>query len=110
MNTRDVGKVVWVYMTAGSMAEARRIAKTLVSGRLAACVNILGAMESVYSWQGKVRKGREVALVAKTVTGRRSELVRTVRSLHSYECPCIVCLPVNGGNPEFLRWIRESVK
>lgn len=107
---RNTGTVLWVYMTAATRAEARRIAKKLVDERLAACVNILGPMESVYSWKGKVCAGREVALVAKTAVSRKTALIRAVRTLHSYECPCIVCLPIDGGNPDFLRWIRESVR
>lgn len=97
-----------VYVTAADQEEARRIADTLVEERLAACVNILGAVHSVYRWKGAVESAREVALVAKTEASRFEALAARVRSLHSYETPCIVALPLERGDGAFLRWIGES--
>ncbi len=98
----------WVYVTAPNEAEARRIARNVVEERLAACANLLGAIESVYWWDGKVCEGEEVALVLKTTGERTAELVDRIKQLHSYECPCIVCLPIAAGNPGFLKWIADE--
>jgi len=103
-------KVNFIYMTAGSREEARRIGKELVMSRLAACVNILDNMNSLYMWQGNVQDDSEVVMIAKTTEERVPRLVEKVKSLHSYECPCIVSIPVSGGNQAFLDWIADEVK
>ncbi|CAB1058089.1 hypothetical protein D1BOALGB6SA_2845 [Olavius sp. associated proteobacterium Delta 1] len=103
-------KVNIIYMTAGSREEARKIGKELVITRLAACVNILDNMNSFYMWQGEVQDDSEIVLIAKTTEDRVPQLVEKVKSLHSYECPCIVSIPVSGGNQAFLDWIAEEVK
>jgi len=97
-----------LYMTAPDADEARRIGDALVAERLAACVNLIPGMVSVYRWQGEVRHDSEIVLIAKT----RAELVERasarVRELHSYDCPCVVALPAAGGNPDFLNWIVQE--
>jgi len=103
-------KVNFIYMTAGSRQEAEKIGKELVASRLAACVNILSNMNSIYMWQGKVQNDSEIVLIAKTTEDRVPQLVEKVKSLHSYECPCIVSIPVSGGNQAFLDWIAGEVK
>ncbi len=100
----------FIYMTAGSLEEARKIGKELVISKLAACVNILNNMNSIYVWQGKVQEDSEIVMIAKTTEDRVPQLVEKVKSLHSYECPCIVSIPVSGGNQAFLDWIAEEVK
>jgi periplasmic divalent cation tolerance protein len=95
----------WVYVTAASDEESKKIARAAVEERLAACANILGGIESVYWWDGKVCEGKEVALVLKTSDEKKQVLIDRIRELHSYECPCIVCLPIVDGNPGFLKWI-----
>jgi periplasmic divalent cation tolerance protein len=100
----------FVYMTAGSLEEARRIGRELVSARLAACVNILPQMNSIYVWEGKLNEDAEVVLIAKTTAGRIPELIAKVKSLHSYSVPCIVSLAVEDGHPPFLEWIAASVE
>ncbi|MFO7598191.1 MAG: divalent-cation tolerance protein CutA [Candidatus Desulfacyla sp.] len=99
-----------IYITAGSMDEARTIAKELVSNRLAACANIIDNMNSLYWWNGEVQDDREVILIAKTVESLVPELIDTVKSMHSYECPCIVSLPIIDGNPAFLEWIAKETR
>ena len=84
------------------------IARTVVGERLAACANLLGAIQSVYWWEGKICEGKEVALVLKTSNARKTELIDRIKQLHSYDCPCVVCLPIADGNPDFLNWIREE--
>ncbi len=94
-----------VYVTAQDAAEARRIARAVVEERLAACANLLGGMESIYQWKGEVCEAAETVLLLKTSAARKAELIARIRELHAYETPCIVCLPIMDGNPDFLQWI-----
>ncbi len=98
----------WVYMTASSEEEARRIGRVLVEERLAACVNILPGMTSLYWWQGKVEEGHETVLIAKSRQALVPALTQRVKALHTYTVPCVVALPILDGNPDFLRWIGEE--
>ncbi len=100
----------FVYMTAGSLEEAQGIGEALVKEKLAACVNILDAMHSLYIWDGTLQKDREVVMIAKTARDRVPELIAKVRTLHSYDCPCIVTFAIDGGNPDFLQWIGAAVR
>lgn len=100
----------FIYMTAGNKAEAQKIAKSLVEHRLAACVNILENMQSVYRWENDIQVDTEVVLIAKTTERLVSELIEKVKSLHSYDCPCIVSLPISDGHAPFLEWIHDEVK
>ncbi len=102
-------KTNFIYMTAGSKNEAATIGKELVSAGLAACVNILDNMSSVYLWQGEIQEDTEVVMIAKTTEDRIPELIKKVKSIHSYDCPCIVSLSVSGGYQPFLDWIAEEV-
>jgi periplasmic divalent cation tolerance protein len=102
--------VRFVYMTAGNLEEAQKIGRELVSAGLAACVNILPHMNSIYVWEGKIEEASEVVLIAKTVEARVADLVAKVKSLHTYSCPCIVSLRVEDGYPPFLEWVAETVK
>ena len=99
----------FVYMTAGSLEEARRIGRELIESRLAACVNILPGMQSVYRWEGKIEAADEVVVIAKTTAPRVPELTARVKSLHSYDCPCVVSLQVDGGHQPLLEWIGANV-
>ena len=101
--------VKFIYMTAGSKDEARKIGKELVVGRLAACVNILDNMNSFYMWQGEIQDDTEVVIIAKTTEDRVPALIEKVKALHSYDCPCIVAVAVSGGNQAFLDWIVGEV-
>lgn len=101
---------LWVYMTFGKLEEAEEIAKVLVAEKLAACANIFPKVRSLYWWEGKVHDDPEVVVVAKTTRNNYPFLEERVRGLHSYECPCIVALPIEAGNPPFLKWIEESVR
>jgi len=102
--------VHFVYMTAGSKTEAQKIGKALVETRLAACVNILENMQSIYRWEEKVQEDSEVVLIAKTTDTKVSPLIDKVKSLHSYDCPCIVSLPVLDGYQPFLDWVHAEVQ
>lgn len=99
-----------VYMTAPDEQEAQRIGRALVERRLAACVNILGRIDSIFWWDGKVQSEGEVAFIAKTSDDKTSELIAAVESLHSYDVPCAIVLPVTDGLPPFLSWIDNEVR
>jgi periplasmic divalent cation tolerance protein len=94
-----------IYITAGNRDEALVIARELVSSRLAACANILAGTTSIYHWEGKVCEEDEVSLILKTRDDLVGRLVEKVREMHSYDCPCVVSLPISGGNADFLDWI-----
>ncbi len=94
-----------IYMTMETEADAERIGRALVSERLAACINIVAGMRSMYWWDGAVQQSSETILVAKTRKSLVDRLTERVRELHAYDCPCIVSLAIDGGNPVFLDWI-----
>ena len=98
-----------VYITTGDKEEARKIGMALVESRLAACVNIIDRMNSLYRWEGRIQEDQEVILIAKTTEKNVPALKNKVQALHSYECPCIVCLPVTDGHEPFLQWVRKQV-
>ena len=100
---------VVVLMTAGSREEASRLAEMLVGARLAACVQIMPEMESVYRWEGKIRREPEVLLLAKTTAECFEELEREVRALHSYDTPEIISLPVSASSAPYLEWLVGNV-
>ena len=99
-----------VYMTAGSEEEARLIGDALVSERLAACVNLIDGMTSIYRWEGNVQSDTETVLIAKTSQRLMPALIDRVKTMHSYDCPCVVSLPIENGNTDFLNWISEQTK
>jgi periplasmic divalent cation tolerance protein len=104
-----VSEYVVALVTTGSQEEATRIAETLVSEMLAACVNLIPDITSVYRWEGKVQRGREWLLVIKSRQQVLDELVRRVQALHSYDVPEIIALPLVGGSEQYLRWIDGEV-
>ena len=97
-----------VLTTAGSADEARKIAQTLVERRLAACVNMVPQIESVYRWKGKVEHATEWLLLIKTQTGAFERLRDAIKELHSYELPECLLLEVDAGGQEYLDWIADS--
>jgi periplasmic divalent cation tolerance protein len=103
-------KYIAVLITTGSGAEAAKIARSLVEDKLAACVSIMRPVMSVYRWKGKVEDSRECLLIAKTKQGLFGALERSVKRMHSYECPEIIAIPVNSGSKGYLRWISDSTK
>ncbi len=96
---------ILVYATFPSRAEAERIGGRLVEDGLAACVNILPGMVSIYIWQGKRQQDEECAMIIKTRAGLAEQVIATVRGLHPYENPALVVLDIAGGAPPFLEWI-----
>ena len=99
-----------VYVTLSDAQEAERIANALVTERLAACANILGPIQSIYFWQGQLERSSEVAMLLKTTQALVPAVVSRVKSLHSYDCPAVLVLPVVDGNDAFLQWIRSETQ
>lgn len=100
---------VVVVMTAATLDEATRIAEVLVAKRLAACVQILPQMTSIYVWQGEMQRESEHLLMAKSTRAKFDELEREVRTIHSYETPEIIALPIINGSSAYLDWLSESL-
>lgn len=98
-----------VLTTASSRDEAKRIAKALVEERLAACVNLVGGVESIYRWQGEVEEAAEVLLLIKTNVEKIEALETVIRRLHSYEVPEFLIFEVNGGSAAYLKWLDDSL-
>ncbi len=98
-----------VLVTASSSEEASRIADALVGGRLAACVNIVSGVESVYRWEGKVARDSEVLMIIKTTDDRYAELEAQVKALHSYTTPEVIALRIERGSEAYLNWLGKSV-
>jgi periplasmic divalent cation tolerance protein len=99
-----------VFMTAANGEEATRLADLLIGAHLAACVQILPEMESVYRWEGKIERQSEILLLAKTTTGKFADLEREVRALHSYDTPEIVAVPIVIGSNPYLEWLAQSLR
>ncbi len=97
-----------VLITAPNNEEAMRIAELLVKKRLAACVQVLPEMQSIYVWKGEVQREKEVLLLAKTTRANFPELEREVRAIHSYETPEIIALPITEASEPYLKWLTSS--
>lgn len=101
-------ELILVYITTSDKAEAKKIGKHLVESRLAACVNIIDGMESMYWWEGKIDSSKEAILIAKTKANLFEKLLEAVKSLHSYSCPCVVSFALKQGNPDYTKWLEEN--
>jgi len=99
---------VVVFITTGSVEEGQKIAHALVEERLAACVNIISPIESIYRWEGKVHDDQEVLLIVKTAAEMLEKLAARVKQLHCYEVPEIIALSIVAGAENYLRWIDEQ--
>jgi periplasmic divalent cation tolerance protein len=99
-----------VLVTTSTLKEARKIALALVKSGLAACVNVTGPLESVYRWQGSIERSRERLLLIKTSRDLFPEVEATIRKLHSYVTPEMICLPIIDGSRDYLDWLARSIK
>jgi periplasmic divalent cation tolerance protein len=97
-----------IYVTTANRDEAVAIGRALVGERLAACANVIDGLTSIFRWQEAVQEDGETALILKTRADLVGPLTERVKTLHSYECPCVVALPIDAGNPAFLDWITEE--
>ena len=100
--------ILWVYVTAADAEEARRIGRTLVEERLAACANLLPGHVAIYRWEGEVKEDPESAFILKTTASRFEALRARIRALHSYDLPAILALPAATGDADFLAWVRQQ--
>jgi periplasmic divalent cation tolerance protein len=101
--------VMFIYATTADTEEARRIGRQVVEEQLAACANIIAGVTSIFRWEGKLEEAGEAVLILKTTEEKLAQVIARVKSLHSYECPCIEALPVVEGNRDFLEWVvRET--
>ena len=98
-----------IYVTTKDEDEAKKIGKTLVEEKLAACVNI-HPIKSIYRWEENIEEESEAVMFVKTRDELVEEVIKRVKELHSYEVPCIVAFPIEKGNPDYLKWIGESTK
>ena len=94
-----------IYITAENREQALALGRALVERRLAACINVLDGMTSIYRWQGRIEESTEAVLLAKTDESRVDALVAAVKELHSYDVPCALALPIVGGNQDYLDWL-----
>jgi len=107
---RSMSEAIVVLVTCGSEEEAVKIANSLVEERLAACVNIISPVRSIYRWEGKIWDEKEWMLIIKTQKKRFEELEKKVKSLHSYSVPEIIALPVVEGFASYLKWLEETTE
>jgi len=99
-----------VLLTVGSEGEATKISRVLVEKELAACVNIITGVRSIFQWEGNVTEEQEFLLLAKTVKQNFEQLTWAVKAIHSYRVPEIIALPIQNGSEEYLTWIREMTR
>ncbi|OHC83907.1 MAG: cation tolerance protein CutA [Sideroxydans sp. RIFOXYB12_FULL_59_6] len=105
-----MSEVLLVITTLPDRATAERIAAALVTARVAACVNVLAECTSVYRWQGKIERAAEVPMLIKTTRAAYARLEETLRSMHPYDVPEIVAMPVTAGLPSYLDWVSQETK
>lgn len=101
---------VLVLVTVPSQTEGERIGKRLVVEKLAACVNIVPHLYSIYSWKGNIEEDGELLLLIKTMPDRLEKLIKKVKKIHSYDVPEILAIPTIHGNPDYIKWVQESTR
>ncbi len=101
---------ILIYTLCASGKEAKKIGKLLLENRLAACVNIFPAVQSMYWWEGKIQNAKEVGLFVKTHSSKFEAIKSEILKNHSYECPCVVSLPVQEGEESYLKWIGKEIR
>jgi periplasmic divalent cation tolerance protein len=99
-----------VLTTTGSESEAHNIAQTLVQRRLAACVNVVPRIQSIYRWDAKVEQAEEYLLLIKTVKAREDQVRAAIRELHAYDLPECIAIPIESGSTDYLKWLSDSVE
>jgi len=97
------------YITAPTKSEARQIVASLLEEELIACANIFDGVESHFVWDGELTHAAEVVIIVKTRQKNEDKISRLVRHMSSYECPCVVFIPMGNGNPEFLEWVETTL-
>ena len=105
---KQVGQVLVILVTAVNQEEARKIGKEMVDAKLAACANIIPGIQSIYRWKGKVVKAQEVLIILKSTRPRYRALEKAIKSMHTYETPEIIALPVKEGLNRYIGWVRSE--
>jgi periplasmic divalent cation tolerance protein len=108
--SKEDPKIAIVYATTGSHEEARKIASSLLESKLVACVNIIPKMHSIYRWKGKIEKGDECIMIAKTSNENVDAVIKKIKEMHSYELPCTLVIPVIGGLEDYLKYVSDETK
>jgi periplasmic divalent cation tolerance protein len=108
--SKNGGQTLLIFTNLPDAASAQAMAASLVSGRLAACVNVLAPCSSVYRWQGAIESAQEVPLLIKTTAARYAELEAAIRAAHPYELPEIIAVPIVHGLPDYLRWVAAETR
>lgn len=99
---------VLIYITTKDKSEALDIGRNIVSKGYAACANVFDNMKSIYKWEDKIEEADEAVLILKTTDNNVNRIITNVKELHSYDCPCILSIPVTNGNIEFLKWVENN--
>lgn len=99
-----------IFVTASSKKEAQKIAAGLIGRKLAACVNIVDKIDSLFFWEGKIQKAKESLLIIKSKKDKMLKVIKLVKALHSYKVPEIIALPVIAGDKSYLRWIDAALR
>ena len=102
-------KEIVILITSSSKEEAKKLTRVLIEEKLAACVNILSGVESLYWWKGKIESSKEWMLVVKTLGKMANKIVKRVKEIHSYEIPEVIALPIVQGNKDYLQWISDAL-
>jgi periplasmic divalent cation tolerance protein len=105
LNQSHPNQVAMVLTTTDSQAVAESIANELVSNKLAACVQIDGPIKSIYTWKDKLTSSQELRLSIKTTQANIEKLIASIKTLHNYELPQIIAIPITGGNDDYLKWV-----
>ncbi len=98
-----------VYVTTSGVLESKKIARKLLEEKLAACINIVPNIESIYLWKGEIKEDSESIMVVKTRSELVEEVIKSVEELHSYEIPCIVEITMNNGSKNYLEWVKSEI-
>ena len=106
---KDTGKIV-IFITTRSESEAHIIARLLLEHKMAACINIVPTVDSIYWWQDSLESAHESLLIIKTKSSQLNQIIEVVKEHHGYEVPEIIAMPIIGGNADYLKWIDSEVK
>lgn len=97
-----------IYVTTPTKDQALKLGRALVENRLAACINVIDNMQSIYRWQDQIEESNEAILLIKTTRDMLEQITQEIGLFHEYSCPCIIALPIQGGNSDYLNWINKE--
>ncbi len=103
-------KIYFIYVTFGSLIEAKKLGKRLVKERLAACTNIIPTIYSTYVWKNKTMIDKECSMIVKTSKSKVKAAIKFIVKKHSYECPAVSAIPIDFAHKDFQKWIEEQIK